>query len=98
MQALNEGIQEQLRTQKLRNLGIAAGANAVPAVNLDTQREDGGRIERKSGGSVIDKAADALVGETMRNQKLLAHHTEQMLSMPDDAIVQALKIARSISD
>jgi hypothetical protein len=55
------------------------------------------RMNRKSGGAVIDKAADALVSETMRNQKLLANHTEQMLSMPDDAIVQALNVARSVA-
>jgi len=55
------------------------------------------REQRASGGSVIDKAADKLVSESMRNQKLLAHHTEQMLSMPDDAIVQALHVARSVA-
>ena len=55
------------------------------------------RQQRASGGSVIDKAADKLVSESMRNQKLLAHHTEQMLSMPDDAIVQALHVARSVA-
>jgi hypothetical protein len=62
-----------------------------------TQQAEGGRIERKAGGSVIDKAADALISDTMRNQKLLANQTERMLSMPDDAIVQALHVARSVS-
>jgi len=33
----------------------------------------------------------------LRNQKLLANHTEQMLAMPDDAIVQALRVAKSVA-
>jgi hypothetical protein len=49
------------------------------------------------GGSVIDKKADALVNETMRNRKLNSDHTEHMLSMPDDAIVQALNIAKQVA-
>jgi len=64
---------------------LAVNQNAVP------------REGRKSGGSVIDKKSDQLINETMRNQKLLANHTEQMLSMPDDAIVQALKVAKSVA-
>jgi len=64
-----------------------------PTVNSLPTRPDG----YARGGSVIDKAADKLVSESMRNQKLLAHHTEQMLSMPDDAIVQALHVARSVA-
>jgi len=68
------------------------GAKAtLPAV------EEQNRQPRKDGGSVIDKKANALVNESMRNQKLLANHTEQMLSMPDDAIVQALHVAKSVS-
>jgi len=57
----------------------------------------GGRIERATGGSVIDKKADALVNETLRNRKLYSDHTEHMLSMPDDAIVQALNIAKQFA-
>ena len=55
------------------------------------------RPERARGGSVIDKKSDQLINETMRNRKLLANHTEQMLSMPDDAIVQALRVAKSVA-
>jgi len=55
------------------------------------------REQRASGGSVIDKKADALVNETMRNKKLYSDHTEHMLSMPDDAIVQALNIAKQVA-
>jgi len=61
------------------------------------QQADGGRIERKSGGAVIDSASDSLVREALRNQKLLANHTEQLLSLPDDAVVQALHVAKSVA-
>ena len=58
---------------------------------------DGGRIERARGGSVIDRKADSLINETVRNKKLYSEHTEHMLSMPDDAIVQALKVAKQVA-
>ena len=80
---------------KLNQLTQGAGLNMVrsqPAPQYATRPDGYAR-----GGSVIDKAADKLVSESMRNQKLLAHHTEQMLSMPDDAIVQALHVARSVA-
>jgi len=64
---------------------------ALPATEIQT------REQRASGGSVIDKKADALVNETMRNKKLYSDHTEHMLSMPDDAIVQALNIAKQVA-
>jgi hypothetical protein len=58
---------------------------------------NGGRIERARGGSVIDRKADALINETIRNKKLHSDETEHMLSMPDDAIVQALKVAKQVA-
>jgi hypothetical protein len=61
------------------------------------QQADGGRVGRASGGSVIDKKADALINETMRNKNLNSQHTEHLLSMPDDAIVQALKVAKQVA-
>jgi hypothetical protein len=69
------------------------GLSRYLAVNQNMVPREG----RKSGGSVIDKKSDQLINETMRNQKLLANHTEQMLSMPDDAIVQALRVAKSVA-
>ena len=79
-----EKLKPFLNQTLLTMTGVNA-ANAIP------------RLPFASGGSVIDKAADKLVSESMRNQKLLAHHTEQMLSMPVDAIVQALHVARSVA-
>jgi len=84
----------------LRNITtpIQAAVSPIAETAFTTENPpDPNRMNRKSGGAVIDKAADALVSETMRNQKLLANHTEQMLSMPDDAIVQALHVARSVA-
>jgi hypothetical protein len=68
-----------------------------PYEEQEQQQMFGNRPAHKDGGAVIEKAANALVNETMRNQKMLANHTEQMLSMPDDAIVQALNVARSVA-
>lgn len=79
--------------QKLQPF-LESTALSMTGVNAANANE---REQRASGGAVIDKAADKLIGETMRNQKLLANHTEQMLAMPDDAVVQALKVAKSIA-
>jgi len=69
------------------------GLSRYLALNESTPSRDG----RKYGGSVIDKRADSLINETMRNRKLNSDHTEHMLSMPDDAIVQALHIAKQVA-
>jgi len=80
--------------------GYASLAKALQTIGAKTAvpaSEAEARQPRKDGGSVIDKKADALVNESLRNQKLLANHTEQMLAMPDDAIVQALRVAKSVA-
>jgi len=90
----NQNVPEFLA--KMGQYADGAGLNLVrsmPAPQYATRPNGFSR-----GGSVIEKAADKLIGETMRNQKLLANHTEHMLSMPDDAIVQALHVARSVAD
>jgi hypothetical protein len=97
LEALRQGVEARQTASRNLNKAMAGVTVGGTAAYGPFRQADGGRIERKSGGSVIDKAADALVSETMRNQKLLANHTEQMLSMPDDAIVQALNVARSVA-
>ena len=80
--------------------GYASLSNALQKISAKTAlpaTEIQSREQRASGGSVLDKKADALVNETMRNQKLNSNHTEHMLSMPDDAIVQALNIAKQVA-
>jgi len=80
--------------------GYKALSDALQKVAVKTAiptAEQQAREPRASGGSVIDKKADALVNETLRNRKLYSDHTEHMLSMPDDAIVQALNIAKQFA-
>jgi len=50
--------------------------------------------EGRASGGRISMAADRLVREAMKNQRMIGNHTEQMLSMPDDAIVSALDVAK----
>lgn len=52
---------------------------------------DGGRVERKSGGRV---GANSISAEVDRTRVLLSNKTASMLSMPDDAIVTALSLAK----
>jgi len=54
----------------------------------------GGRIERKSGGRAGVMTAEALLRDLKRRRVMLASKTEHMLSLPDDAVVQALDAAK----
>lgn len=55
-------------------------------------RED--RAGRKSGGRTTSNAAEALLRDLKRRKVMMANKTEQMLSLPDDAVVQALEAAK----
>lgn len=50
----------------------------------------GGRVERKSGGRV----ANSISAEVVRTRALLGNKTASILSIPDDAIISALNLAR----
>lgn len=54
------------------------------------------RQERKAGGRVsdVESAASRLVRESERTKNLISNHTERMLTLPDDDIVNALSIAK----
>lgn len=58
---------------------------------LPTGQASGGRVERKSGGRV----ANSISSEVVRTRALLSNKTASMLSLPDDAIVTALKMAKA---
>lgn len=58
---------------------------------IPTGQAAGGRIARKAGGKVT---GNSISREVERTRKELSNRTAQMLSMPDDAIVTALKIAK----
>jgi len=52
------------------------------------------REGRASGGRTSSKAAEALLRDLKRRKVMMANKTEQMLSLPDDAVVQALDAAK----
>jgi hypothetical protein len=60
---------------------------------IPTGQANGGRVGRKSGGRV-GGGAESISREVAQTRKELSHRTSNMLSMPDDAIVTALKIAK----
>ena len=92
--ALEQAAQQNKNINAIRNVGTGVSGTVLSQPPLTP---DENRMPRANGGSVIDKKADALINETMRNQKLNSNHTEHMLSMPDDAIVQALNIAKQVA-
>ena len=76
---------------KVEDIAANASKQAIGVATVERDREQ--RAERASGGR-ISMAADRLVREAMKNQRMIGNHTEQMLSMPDDAIVSALDVAK----
>lgn len=78
------GLNEQESPEPLQSLGM-------PSPNAH-----GGRTAYKSGGRVKNarSVAEALMREIDQTRKLIGKKTEDILSMPDDAVATALKIAR----
>jgi hypothetical protein len=69
----------------------SAGSSLIPQV-FGGQRAAGGRIERKAGGRIGHNPISA---EINRIRIMLRNQTEQMLSVPDDAIATALQMAKN---
>ena len=65
--------------------------------NYPQAQANGGRIERKDGGSVIDpeKEAERLIGEVGKIRKLHSTKTRPLLDVPDEAITKALAVANA---
>jgi len=65
--------------------------------NYPQAQANGGRIERKDGGSVIDpeKEAERLIGEVGRIRKQHSTKTRPLLNVPDEAITKALAVANA---
>lgn len=78
-----------------RALASSIMGSAV-SVGQAERRADGGRIAYKSGGRVKSAraVAEALMREIDLTRKQIGKKTEDILSMPDDAVATALKIAR----
>jgi len=77
--------------------------NAITGQSQEGERESpsgypshasGGRIGHKSGGRAGVLSAASLLADLKRRKVMLANKTEQMLSLPDDAVVQALDAAK----
>jgi hypothetical protein len=56
-------------------------------------RADGGRIERKDGGSVFLEDADHLIEAAEKSLKRINKRTEPLLQMPDETVAKALAVA-----
>jgi hypothetical protein len=65
--------------------------DVVPGLNDGTERASGGRVGRKSGGRV---SRNRISDEVARTRVMLGEKTASILSVPDDAIISALQIAR----
>jgi hypothetical protein len=70
-----------------------AVAPQVPDYVRSLGEADGGRIGHASGGKV-GITAENLLRDLKRRKVMMANKTEQMLSLPDDAVVQALDAAK----
>jgi hypothetical protein len=94
-----------------KGLGIYGGAkliNSLPPSAFQTlglasqkflpqqQQADGGRIERASGGRIIDHEAEAdhLVRAAEMAKNKVNQSTEKLLNVPDEAIIKALDVAQ----
>lgn len=71
-----------------------AVAPQVPGYVESLKEAHGGRIGHASGGKVGVMTAESLLKDLNRRKVMMANKTEQMLSLPDDAIVQALDAAK----
>jgi hypothetical protein len=75
-----QGAAEDFRSEyNLPNFGLLGG-----------QRD---RYAHAAGGKV-GLTADGLLRDLKRRKVMIANHTEQMLALPDDAVVQALEVAK----
>lgn len=81
-----------------RSVGLSSQESPEPLqpVGMPSPNAHGGRIAYKSGGRVKNarSVAEALMREIDQTRKLIGKKTEDILSMPDDAVATALKIAR----
>ena len=93
--------QKEAREKLIQQLqqGAASSGALTPNASYpfrDIQQADGGRVAYKSGGRVKNARAVAmsLLREIDQTRKMIGKKTEDILSMPDDAVATALNIAR----
>lgn len=71
-----------------------AVAPQVPDYVRSLNEASGGRIGHASGGKAGVMTPESLLRDLKRRKVMMANKTEQMLSLPDDAVVQALDAAK----
>ena len=78
--------------------GVATSAPSTLGLTRigEQQQADGGRIERASGGRIIDHEAEAdhLVRAAEMAKNKVNQSTEKLLNVPDEAIIKALDVAQ----
>lgn len=62
--------------------------------NVYPEQASGGRVGHAFGGKAGGMTAEGLLRDLKRRKVMMANKTEQMLSLPDDAVVQALDAAK----
>lgn len=81
-----------------RSVGLSDQESAEPlqSYGMPSANANGGRIAYKSGGRVKNarSVAQVLLREIDQTRKLIGKKTEDILSLPDDAVATALNIAR----
>ena len=90
------GFERAMRRQAMqRPIQTVAPAVApqIPEYFEEKRQADGGRVGHASGGKV-GITAESLLRDLKRRKVMMANKTEQMLSLPDDAVVQALDAAK----
>ena len=91
---LNRKIFSNLET-RLTNY-VATNPDMNPFAPSDTTKASGGRIGHASGGRAGSSVMtpEQLLRDLKRRQVMMRNTTEHMLSLPDDAVVQALDAAK----
>lgn len=90
------GFQRAMERQAMqRPIQSVAPAIApqIPAYFEEKNQASGGRVGHASGGKV-GMTAEGLLRDLKRRKVMMANKTEQMLALPDDAVVQALDAAK----
>jgi len=89
---LLEAAQKDARVREaLRNLESQVSRTYVA---MHAQESDNQNREGRASGGRVGGAAESLLRDLKRRRVMINNQTEQMLSMPDDAIVQALNAAK----
>jgi len=97
IQGYKSGFEKEMRRQAaLRPLQTVAPAISGRVQDVIDQlgESTGGRIGHKSGGKVGGMTAQGLLSDLKRRRVMMNNKTQHLLSLPDDAVVQALDAAK----